>query len=134
MAWTTVSKGDFWVVKTEKLTVATTTDKDSTSFVVPPGQDFMVGVYHVSTASDAVDIDMLWSVDNSTFTVGKSDLKANSAPTAATLDIFNYDISANGEAPYYKVRIDPDTSGVSDTSLAYTVYVGFHSRKLGKDY
>ena len=133
MAWKTVSKGEFWVVKSEKHTVSSTTDKDSTSFTVPPGQDFVVGVYHASTASDAVDIDMLWSFDDSTFTVGKADLKADHGPASAT-SAFNYDISANGEAPFYKVRIDPDTSGVSDTTMAYTLYVGFHRRKLGKDY
>jgi hypothetical protein len=134
MAWSTTkcSKGDFWVMKSETLSVATTTDKDSTAFQVPPGQDFIVGVYHASTASNTVDLDVLWSVDNSTFVVGKADIVSNHT-AAAVMNLANYDVSANGEAPFYKLRIDPDAS-VSDTTLSYVVYYAFHRRKLGQAY
>jgi len=131
MAWVTASKGEYWVVKSEALTVATHTAKASTSFTVPPGIDFLVGLYHASTASGTCSIDIYGSMDNSTFALLKT--VTSDSVTAATIKVANYDISANGEAPYYKFYINPNAS-VSDTTLAYTAYVAFHRRELGKDY
>jgi hypothetical protein len=134
MSFATVSKGKYWVVKSETLTVTTTTDKEGSSFTVPPGQDFLVGIYNASTASNTLDVDVDASFDGTTFATSfKADVIANKAVTAGTIAVGNYDISANGEAPYYRLRIDPDAS-VSDTTLDYITYVAFHRREMGKDY
>lgn len=115
MSWTKTSKRGY-LIATETLTLGATSADVSSSVVdfIPPGKDFVVIgntgatdlsadadiAVHVSTASDG------------TFVLLKDNLIATiDAVTEAGL----YDVSANGESPYYKIVVDPAGAEASES-------------------
>lgn len=128
MAWVVKTVKNNFMVAYEDLVLSTTpgTNDVSTS-VIPdqcliPGKDFIVGVYARNTSSSGqidVDVDGSWA-SAGTYVAIKADLLTNQVlggEFAAAI----YDVSANGELPYYKVRIDPDTAGKA--TQTYRIYV-----------
>jgi len=122
MSWNKYSENGFLIAK-ETITLSTDSTDKSTSVIdfVPAGQDFLIGTKPSTALSGTgldVDIDVC---DTSSGTFGT--LKADLATADANVYKFtNYDISANGQAPYYKVRLDPDT-GMASASVTVFVVV-----------
>jgi hypothetical protein len=122
MAWTITSvgkcstvggnRGNVYLRATETLTVASSDSagQDLTSSVIdflPPGKDFVVisntGATNLSSDAD-IAIHCCGTSDG-TFVLLKDDLESTiDAAVKSSL----YDLSANGEAPYYKVVVDSD--------------------------
>ncbi|MCP4393519.1 MAG: hypothetical protein GY804_04540 [Alphaproteobacteria bacterium] len=128
MAWTknTVQRGSkSYIVATETLTVATSdaAGEDLTSSVInwiPPGQDFVVisNTGATSLSSDA-DVDVhVCATSGGTYAVLKADLEA-----ALTNAVYAgvYDISANGEAPFYKLVVDSDGVQLKTDTIGFAV-------------
>ena len=129
MSWTKTSRGNYWVELSESITLTSNeTDINGTAFHVPPGIDFLVGAYFASAVSTTLDLDVDGSFDGTTFA---SDMKAaivNDKGTSSGFFVGNYDISANGEAPYYRVRVDPNGSMAASGDVV-VVKVLYNMRK-----
>jgi len=128
MSWTknTIQRGSkSYIVATETLTVATSdaAGEDLTSTVInwlPPGQDFVVlsNTGATSLSSDA-DVDVhTCATSGGTYVVLKADLEA-----ALTNSIHSalYDISSNGEAPFYKIVVDSDGVQKKTDTVSFAV-------------
>lgn len=115
MAWTKRTEGKY-LVATETLTVSGTSNiYTSVIDFLTPGLDFTVlaNLAATNTSNDA-DIDV-YCCDRAagTFGILKADL-ITSLNTKVAPGF--YDISANGEAPYYKLALVPDgTLGTTHT-------------------
>jgi len=128
MAWTVKTIKNNFMVAYEDLVLSTTpgTNDISTSRIpdqcLIPGKDFIVGLYaRNASSSGAVDVDVDASYSSGgTYAVLKADVIA-SVTLGGEFSMGLYDVSANGEMPYYKVRIDPDTAGKA--TQTYRVYV-----------
>jgi len=128
MAWTknTVQRGSkSYIVATEVLTVATSdaAGEDLTSSVInwiPPGQDFVVmsNTGATNLSSDADIAVMVCATSGGTFVLLKDDLETT-IDNAAKAKL--YDISANGEAPFYKIFVDSD--GVQKKTDTVTISI-----------
>ena len=111
MAWAKRSENGYFVA-TETLTVATSDSagQDLTSSVIdfiPPNTDFVVlsNTAATNTSSDADIAVLVCDTSAGTFILLKDDLETT-IDTAAKASV--YDVSANGEAPYYKLFVDSD--------------------------
>ena len=128
MAWVVNSFKNSFTIAYEDLVLSTTpgTNDISTS-VIPdevliPGKDFIVGVYARNASSSGqvdVDVDACYS-SGGTYGIIKADILANLA-LGNEFSMAKYAVKTNGEMPYYKVRIDPDTAGKA--TQTYRVYV-----------
>lgn len=120
MAWTPKSEGD-WMVYTETVTLTATATDQSTSVIdfAPYGQDWWVETVYANTLATTagLDVDMAFN-ENDTFTVLKADLDA--LATDVLTNLVKYDNSANGNAPYYKLRLDKAGALSSTASSAAT--------------
>jgi len=115
MAWTknTVQRGNAsYIVATETLTVATSdvAGEDLTSSVInwiPPNQDFVVisNTGATDLSSDADVAVHVCATSGGTYVLLKDDLETT---IDAAVKSSVYDVSANGEAPFYKIVIDSD--------------------------
>ena len=111
MAWTKTSQRGY-MVATETLTLPTGASTDVSSSVidwVKPGQDFLIVGNTAATALTAtcdVDVDICMT-STGTFVLLKDTAISNLA-TAGTPQSVLYDVSVSGEAPFYKIRLDPD--------------------------
>lgn len=122
MAWTLSSvgessttggnRGNVFLRATETLTWASSAaaGQDLTSSVIdfiPPGKDFVVisNTGATNTSSDADIAVHACGTATGTFALLKDDLETT-VDTAVKCSV--YDISANGEAPYYKIFVDSD--------------------------
>jgi hypothetical protein len=128
MAWTVKTIKNNFMVAYEDLVLSTTpgTNDISTSRftddMLVPGKNFLVGLYARNASSSGavdVDVDGSWAADG-TYAVIKADVIA-SVTLGAETAWGNYPIATNGELPYMKVRIDPDTAGKA--TQTYRVYV-----------
>ena len=137
MTWVVKTVKDSFVIAYEDLVLSTTpgTNDISTSVipddVLRPGQDFIVGLYARNTSSSGavdVDIDGSWA-SGGTYAVLKADVIA-SVTLGGEFAMGNNHVSANGEMPYYKIRIDPDTAGKA--TQTYRVYV-IQNNSMGKN-
>lgn len=106
------AKNNLFNKATETLTVATSdaAGQDLTSSVIdwlPKGSDFLVMANTGATnlSSDADIAIKVCGTSTGTFALLKDDL-ATSIDAVATADL--YDVSANGEAPFYKIFVDSD--------------------------
>ncbi len=107
MTWTKTSKNGY-LVATETLTLLATSADVASSVVdfIPPGSDFVV-IANTGATNLSADCDVAVHVSTAsdgTFVLLKDNLVATiDNATKASL----YDASANGEAPYYKLVLDP---------------------------
>lgn len=111
MAWTKTSVRGY-LVATDTVTFTASTDDKSTTVIdwIKPGQDFVVIANTAAantTANADVDIDCCMTSDG-TFAILKADLIVDTIVSNARSAV--YDASLNGEAPYYKIRFDPDAT------------------------
>ena len=101
-----------WMRATETLTVASSdlTGQDLTSSVIdwlPPGRDFTV-ISNTGATDLCQDADIAvhcCGTSSGTFVLLKDDLETT---IDAAVKSSNYDVSSNGEAPYYKIVVDSD--------------------------
>ena len=107
MAWTKTSVNG-WLIANETVTGDDTNDVSTSAIdFLEPGVDFTVISNAAATnlTNDAdVDVDICDTIDG-TYTLLSADLEATiDAAVKSSL----YDVSANGEAPFYKLRVDVD--------------------------
>lgn len=111
MAWTKTSVRGY-LVATNTVTFTASADDKSTEVIdwIKPGQDFVViantGAAN-TTANADVAIDCCMTSDG-TFSLIKDDLITDTIVSNVRSAL--YDVSAYGEAPYYKIRFDPDAT------------------------
>ncbi len=128
MAWTknTVQRGSAsYIVATETLTVATSdaAGEDLTSSVInwiPPGQDFIVisNTGATDLSSDADIAVLVSATSGGTYVLLKDDLETT-IDAAAKASV--YDVSANGESPFYKLFVDSDGVQQKTDTVAFAV-------------
>lgn len=123
MSWTKKSGGphNAWLIASELITLSTDSTDKSTSVIdfLRPGVDFLVALSPTTALSGTgtdIDVDVNHQ-STGTFGVLKADLMTNKAATGFHIAV--YDVSSNGEMPYYKVRLDPDTGMAAKTATVY---------------
>lgn len=101
-----------WMRATETMTFATSDSagKDLTGSLIdwlPPGRDFTVisNTGATNLCSDADIAVYCCGTSTGTFVLLKDDLETT---IDAAVKSSNYDVSSNGEAPFYKIFIDSD--------------------------
>jgi hypothetical protein len=111
MAWTKTSANG-WIVATETLTTNTSATDESTSVIdwLPYGKDWYVVLERDAADTLAtpcpLDIDFAYEPAG-TFLPLKDAFIANIAKAVPAAPVLTaYDNSANGNAPYYKIRLD----------------------------
>lgn len=128
MAWVVDTKKNNFVIAYEDKVLSTTPGtNDISSSVIPdavliPGKDFIVGLYARNTSSSGavdVDVDACYS-SGGTYGVIKADIITNST-LGNEFVMAKYAVKTNGEMPYYKIRIDPDSAGKA--TQTYRIYV-----------
>jgi hypothetical protein len=109
MAWTKTSQRGY-LVATEELTLPSLASTDVSSSVIdwiPPGKNFVVlanlGATNIAN-NVTIDIDAC-TTPTGTFGQIKADLIAAGMDTVMAGAV--YLVGTYGEAPYYKVRVDP---------------------------
>ena len=132
MAWTITSVGkssttkgsrdNVFIKAVETVTLPSSSPETSSSVIdwIPKGQDFtVIANSGGSTLSASCDIDVtVCDTATGTFVRLKSDLVSTVSDAAkAAL----YDVSANGEAPYYKLLIDPEAIMASGDTITFVV-------------
>lgn len=135
MAWTVTSVGksqtagatrdNQFLKATESLDLISGASTDVSSSVIdfiPAGKDFTVLVSAENLAS-YVDVDVhAAATRDGTFTVLKADLITS---VDNNVKVASYSVSTNGEAPFYKLVLDPITNMTSDS---VQVNVLFHKK------
>lgn len=114
---TTGSKGYLLASCTVTLSGITDSDTDAIDFI-PAGRDWILRVNTAGTAlSGANDIDILCADTLAgTYTVLKASLM-DSVASAAWPATAWYVAATNGEAPFYKVRFDPDSANNASSPI-----------------
>jgi len=129
MTWTRIKQtnNNYLVAYEDKVLSTTPATNNVDTSVIPdgflvPGKNFIVGIYARNTSSSgAVDIDVLGSFASAgTYGVLKADLIA-SATIGGEFFCANYTINTFGSAPFMKIRIDPDDSGMA--TQTYRFYI-----------
>lgn len=106
----------------EKITRGTTVSDSLGTEIdfIPPGVDFLVGMKPSAALSTGTDLAIYASpTSGGTFSLLKDDLVAIGA--AATQTFGQFDVSANGEMPYYKCFLDGDATNIKN----FDIYVSF---------
>ncbi len=126
MAWTGTTEGHYGVY-TETLTVETSdaAGQDLTSSAIdfiPPGTDFVILANTGATnlSSDADVAIKVASTSDGTYALLKDDLITSIDNKVAAAF---YDVSAYGEAPYYKIFIDSDGVQKKTDTIGLTILV-----------
>ena len=123
MSWTQKSRNGYLIAtETLALTTGQTTATDSSVIdFINPGVDFIIGTLpSTALSTTGVDVDIKVSDESAgTFGILKADL---ATADAKSLKYTTYDISANGQAPYYKVSLLPD-GAMKSATVAVTVIV-----------
>lgn len=121
MAWTKETTNGF-LVATETLTLpsAASTDVNSSSIdFAKKGSDFIVFANTGATDLTADgDVDVQVSFDGSTWATLKADLIASIDNTTA---VAFFDVSAEGEAPYYRLTITNDGNQAAEEVVVKVV-------------
>ena len=128
MCWVVKTVKNTFMIAYEDLVLSTTpgTNDISTSVITDdmlvPGKDFIVGLYaRNASSSGAVDVDVDGSYAAAgTYGVLKADHIA-SVTLGGEFSFTKFPVLTNGEMPYMKVHIDPDTAGKA--TQTYRVYV-----------
>lgn len=121
MSWTKRSENGF-LVATETVTLLAASTDVSTSVIdfLKPGKDFVV-ISNAAATNLSSDADVAVSVcdtSSGTFVLLKDDLETT-IDAAAKSSI--YDVSANGESPYYKLVVDPDGVEAATNTVKFVV-------------
>jgi hypothetical protein len=122
-AWVKTTGAKGYLVASCTVTLSGTTDADTAVIdFIPPGRDWILRLNTAGTAlSGANDIDILCSdTATGTFTVLKADLASNVA-SAAWPSTTWYVAATNGEAPFYKVRFDPDSANSAQSPVVQII-------------
>jgi hypothetical protein len=135
MAWGNKRTENGYFVAEETLTVATSdaAGQDLTSSVIdfiPPNTDFLILSNAAATdlSSDADIAVQVCDTSSGTFVLLKDDLETT---IDAAAKCSNYDVSANGEAPYYKIFVDSDgVQKKTDTVKLIVMFVHSGGRKF----
>lgn len=117
MSWSFSSKNGY-LIATESIVAPGTAATDRSTSVIDwlrPGEDFMVIANTLATDVSAIplDVDVCLTSDG-TFTPLKETLFATIGAVAKAAF---YDVSANGESPFYKLRLDGSASVPSGNTL-----------------
>ena len=116
------NRGNVFTIATETITLPSSSPDTSSSVIdwLPKGQDFLVCAnVGGSTMSASLDIDVTVSNTRSgTFVRLKSDLIST---VSDAMKAAYYDVSANGESPYYKLLIDPEAKLASGDTITFVV-------------